>query len=277
MENQKRFLKSVLILMIILFVGSQTGLQALNLKVIPQDKNYFRFSFTHPFFKDDDTVTPISGVYDFSYSRYIGRGFYLDFNIPLVHLNNDYSPSESTFGYFYLGLQKVFKKNSHHFSISLGALIDTKDQTSATLLTQFFTTPYATLNFYGRGHTFTGNFGWEWHLHSGWFIKAELGPHVVVFTEEPFPASAEWLWCAHFGISAGFITKGLMLAAEYVQNILLTGEYQDSSDYIFPQWAFEIQYRRGLFKPGIFFTLNMNKYLKELVNYSIGLKIELDI
>ncbi len=275
---RKKSLRKLLFLsMVIFLICFQFNVQGFNIKEIPRDNTHFHFTFTHPFFTDDSTVTFLSGVYDFALSKHISKGFYLDFHLPLVHINNEYGQAESKFGNLYIGMQKVLKRRDHFFSISLGGQLATSNHTIPTFNTQFFTTNYRVLNAYDRGLTFYGNVGWEWQHQSGWFIKAETGPHLVIITDTPYPVTSKWQWHAHLGAAIGFIASGLRLGVELVETILLTGSFENSYEYIYPSLTFEIQSRRGPFKPGLFFTINLNKRLKEFVNYCLGLKIEFGI
>jgi len=274
MSTKKSLRKLLFFSAVIFLICFQFRLQGFNIKEIPRENTNFHFTFTHPFFKDDSTVSFLSGVYDFALSKHIGKGFYLDFHLPLVHINNDYGVTESKFGNLYIGMQKVLKKRTHFFSISLGGQLATSNHSISTIYTQFYTTNYRFLNAYDHGLTFYGNVGWEWQHQSGWFIKAEAGPHLIIITDTPYPVTGKWQWHAHLGAAIGFIASGLRLGVEYVQTILLTGSFENSYEYIYPSLTFEIQSRRGPFKPGLFFTINLNKRLKEFVNYCLGFKIE---
>ncbi|MCU7495606.1 MAG: hypothetical protein HF314_02420 [Ignavibacteria bacterium] len=249
------------------------------MKSIPQDKAAFSLRYLHPYFKENSSseMSTFSGIYELEATIPVTDKIYLNFQLPFVGYSSKSGwdeTTESSIGNIYLGIQaKNVTSDIHTNYFSAGLYLPTASEKhdGVTILGAF--ADYPSLSKYAVNiFSFYGNFASQWNFPSGAGIAFDLGPTILVPTEDNGSEDTEVM--LHYGITGKYSFNHFFGAAEVNGSYILTESELDFADKIFNNVSLGAGWSGSYVTPSLFYQWNINKQLSNIVTGAFGVKLE---
>ena len=257
---------------LLLLTLSRITAQNILFQDVPGENTRLQLRFMHPSMDSRVDYSFFSGVFELNANIPVTSKLNISAALPL----SNYAPSEwdgeSGIGNLFIAAQPILKQDSSIKAVvTIGVTLPTastdKNRANYTgLLTNFHHShKYAPdiLAIYTNiaNHYFTPN---------GVFYGFELGPRIWIPTGS---GDRDIEFMIHYGLTAGINSGGLLLNAELVGLIILSGTADSFSDRMFHTLALGAGYTGWPVQPGIFYKLYLKEELSDSVDGVLGLSL----
>jgi len=251
--------------------------QSFLLEDFPAHRTRLGIRFLRPDFNNGNGISTLSGLYDFSVSFPVGSKLNIVGSLPLATISFVGSGSELSAGNMYIGLQRILRSTRKTgTSASLGVYLPTMPVGKGTITAAgYYTNYYEFQKFLPHSLTVYGNLAYRRSTSKGLLFNLEIGPNILIPTEDDPSNPRDTELYLHYGLSAGIRVQQFVLKAEWAGIGILKKKVDDSGDRLTHSIAFGINWNRGLMRPGIFYKIYLNKEFRDLVSGVIGFKLQI--
>jgi len=253
--------------------------QSFLLQDLPTDKKKLGFRYLRPDFKGDDGLSFLSGVYDFSVSIPVGSNMNFEASLPFVTIGSSgcnggtCNDTESSIGNIYIGVRHRLKSTAEKgTSIALGVFLPTTPEDKfSTVMMGWYADYYEFQKFFPNTLTIYGNVSHHLIKENGLMFNMEIGPNLSIPSGDN---DGETELFAHYGLSAGYRTHGIVFKVELAGLAIVTEEAEHFGDRFTHFLVFGVQWNRGSIRPGLFYKLYLNEGWRESLNGVFGIKLD---
>lgn len=270
-------IKTFTMTLLVLGLGFETMGQQINLEPATQDHDLLGFRASLPMYKDNEfeEYSSLSGSYSIYTLINLKNDWSLYGEIPIIvaKYKSSFGDSESESG---LGNIMVILRKSLNESktsqISFGAFVPTAGKDNYLKLDVGSSANLYRIAQSIPAFTIYGNYSYSSPQDRTGIFGFEAGPEVWIPTDE---SDNEFL--LHVGGKAGHKFSKIWLWIEYNGLILLSESDIDFNDRLLHQLVLGGQLNVGKVNPGVFYSLPLKDYIKDVQSGVLGFKVELGI
>lgn len=242
--------------------------QQFNMSTVPVDTRMsIGLKVNKPFFKNseyDDNPSGLSGVYKFYGSFPLKKNWQFNAEVPLV-ISKTEEYNQTGLANLYFEMQKAFNTAKTTW-VSLGVYVPTINGDEYNLQSiGVLSDPYSIIQ-YMKGVSIRSTFGYSLTKKPGPIFGIDIGPDFFIPTTEAYWDVQVML---HYGIKGGYHFTSLATWAE-LSGILMLGGWIN-------QVNLGVQMNHGTFRPGIFYSLYLDKDYREMISGTLGLNLQVAI
>jgi hypothetical protein len=267
----KKFL-AVIAVIVTLNSMNKTFAQNFNLSSTPLDeKMSVGLKINIPFFKESGDLSSLSGVYKFYGYFPLKNNWQINTEVPLVvsaWKDNEYNDNETGLANLFVEVQKALKADNTSY-LALGMYIPTIGSENYDRMFIGVASDAYRFVQYQEGFTINSTIGYNLRNKPGAVFGVEIGPDILIPTGD---GEVELL--IHYGAKGGYRFNTLTTWAEF-SGIWLTTEEGDLDSNSLNQIIVGGQLNTGKFRPGIFYGIFINEYMREGSNGNLGLNFQL--
>jgi len=268
----KKF-KHLFILVFSIAIHSSAYCQYFNLEPQGNPQKLIGLKINNPLFKSMDNgyqVSSLSGIYTVYGLFNLKNNWSIYSEIPIIIAKNDYE-KENGLGNVLIVLRKALNENRSS-QISFGAYLPTFGKEKYLkqeigILSNIYRLPQ-----FIEGVTVYGNFSHCLPEEKKGLFGFEIGPDIAIPTGE---GDVELL--LHFGIKGGYRFSKVLLWSEFNSITVITESGLDIDEMIQSQLLFGGQLDLGKIDPGIFYTIPLKEYMREVTSGILGIKVSFEI
>ena len=217
-----------------------------------------------------DNPSSLSGVYKLYGYFPLKKNWQINAEVPLV-VSSIEEYNETGLANLYVEMQKAFNTAKTTW-FSLGVYIPTVNvdkyfRQSICMISD----PYSFIQFM-KGVSIRSTFGYSLTEKPGPIFGINIGPDLFIPTTEDWDTEV----MMHYGIKGGYHFSSLAALAE-LSGFLMVTEEGSLADRWINQMNLGLQMSRGTFRPGIFYSLYLDKDIREMINGVLGLNLEVAI
>ncbi len=263
------FFTGVFLSLLLNCVSAQTFI----LHSMPKEKSQFGLRFMRPAFEQDEDLSPLSGVYDFSLNIPLSETWNIVGSIPYVTFAFGESDAENGVGNIYIGAQTHdgFKDNNGSVG-SFGLFLPTakEDIGFFGMLTNY----YDIHKYVSDLLTIYGNYAYHKLSSQGLRYGLEIGPNIMISTKGEGRDTELFM---HYGLTAGFQGKNFAIFTELVGLVIITEDIDEFSDRFYHSIDLGATYISNNISPGVFYKLYLKENLSDIVKGVLGIKIDVTV
>lgn len=242
----------------------------------PSPRSGVTLQYYRPNFKDQQNLTSLSGIYTFTLSIPMRNRLNLVGTIPYGSLSYGGPFRETGSGNIYLGLQyRLRASRKTGITMSTGVFLPTlRDNGSAIGYTGFFTNYFQFPAFYLKHLTFYGNFALRRIIGNDFMVGIEAGPYVAIPTEKSAGDKTDVF--LHYGLFSAYrFFEQFTFKVELAGVGIISREAGSLNDRFVHELAFGILWNSGVFRPGIFYKIFLDKEFRDEFGGVFGVRLEL--
>ncbi|MCP4217281.1 MAG: hypothetical protein GY765_21740 [bacterium] len=272
--------RKVLVLAVLLLLPALVSAQFL-MEDVPSEDIKLGLQMMRPDLKGGSELSLLSWIYDVSLSVPLGKRFNVTASAPVVVMDGDQAQAEVGLGNIFLALRYRLVTpepdaggNKKTVYASFGGYIPTlKSDAGFVSLMGLLANPYGLEKYYIDTTMFYGNLGVRYEMRNGLRLGLEIGPRLHV-SENGFWGERDTAWLVHYGASIGYRYKPVLFNAELVGMYHVNAEGYSFSERTFHRLALGAQWNRGSFRPGVFYSLQLDNEFGDRLRGAIGIKCD---
>lgn len=254
--------------------------QKLNLLMTPDDRNQFAFSFDKTFYKGQNNISTLTGVYQLSCDVPISSRFNIVGIIPFINFSTDldnmyYSDdySKNGPGNIFIGLQmKPDQMDIGGSSITFGAFLPTADEDIAS--NGVINNYYDILKYMPNSLGLYFNYAFYKISEDGFNYGFEAGPNILIPTRDN---GSEGELLIHYAAGAGFRKDIFELNAEFLGIGIVTDDDEDLNERLVHQFSVGSILHFDNVAPKLFYRIYINDHFERLIDGTLGLGVTVSL
>ncbi|MCP5046399.1 MAG: hypothetical protein GY940_04455 [bacterium] len=238
------------------------------------DRIQLGLRFLHPDIKGTDRFSFFTGLYRLSISVPVSKKMDMMGRMTVGHIAPDYGETQTSIGNIYAAVRyQVKDTEKKKVNLSLGIYLPTANRNNPSSLFIGLLSDYSRqFHFYPETTTLSLN-GSFYHFHpNGLFLGVELGPDVMIPPAESRSDEAELF--VHYGLTAGYRFTDVEIKAEWTGLGIISAKVDDFGDRFVNEAVFGLKYTRGRVHPGLFYKINLKKWIRESIRGAFGFSID---